>query len=139
MTTPVPNRKYTAGILSASAAIAFFLAVAASPANAATGMSPCLPSDTILVEKQLTSKKYKIRLYPSATHEVLFFSAAAASGDGNGKIYQFFLFDMEGNLVKQANIRNKQTTVLNNIEKGTYLFEIFSNDERIENGKVIVR
>lgn len=139
MTTPVPNRKYTAGILSASAALTFFLAVAATPAAAATGMSPCLPADTIWVEKQLTSKKHKIRLYPSATHEVLFFSAATASGDGNGKIYQFFLFDMEGNLVKQANIRNKQTTVLNNIEKGTYLFEIFSNDERIENGKVIVR
>ena len=90
--------------------------------------------DSIVVEKQFTSKKYKIRLYPNANQEVLFFNA---SGEG-GKVYQFFLFDMDGNLVKQANIRNKQTTVINNLEKGVYLFEVFSDDERIVTGKVTV-
>ena len=91
--------------------------------------------DSIVVEKQFTSKKYKIRLYPNANQQVLFFSA---SGEG-GRIYQFFLFDMDGNLMKQANIRNKQTTVIDNLEKGVYLFEVFSDDERIETGKVTVR
>lgn len=90
--------------------------------------------DSIVVEKQFTSKKYKIRLYPNANQQVLFFNA---SGEG-GKVYQFYLFDMDGNLVKQANIRNKQTTVINDLEKGVYLFEVFSNDERIETGKVTV-
>jgi hypothetical protein len=42
-------------------------------------------------------------------------------------------------LVKQVNIRNRQTTVLNRIEKGSYVFEVFSDDERIENGQVIVK
>ena len=91
--------------------------------------------DSIVVEKQFTSKKYKIRLYPNANQQVLFFNA---TGEG-GKVYQLFLFDMDGNLVKQANIRNKQTTVINNLEKGVYLFEVFSDDERIETGKVTVR
>ena len=91
--------------------------------------------DSIVVEKQFTNKKYKIRLYPNAKQQVLFFSA---SGE-QGKIYQLFLFDVDGKLVKQANIKNKQTTVINNIDKGVYLFEVFSNDERIENGKVTVR
>ena len=91
--------------------------------------------DSIVVEKQFTTKKYKIRLYPNANQEVLFFSA---SGE-QGKIYQLFLFDMDGKLIKQANIKNKQTTVINNIEKGIYLFEVFSDDVRIENGKVTVR
>lgn len=91
--------------------------------------------DSIVVEKQFTSKKYKIRLYPNANQQVLFFSA---SGEQH-KIYQLFLFDMDGILVKQANIKNKQITVINNIEKGVYLFEVFSDDERIENGKVTVR
>ena len=61
------------------------------------------------------------------------------SVDLKEKVYQLFLFDVEGNLVKQANIKNKQTTVIDNIEKGNYLFEVFSDDERIENGQVIVR
>lgn len=91
--------------------------------------------DSILVEKQFTSKKYKIRLYPSASQEVLFFNATGE----NGKIYQLYLFDMDGQLVKQANIKNKQTTIITNIEKGVYLFEVFSDDERIETGKVTVR
>lgn len=91
--------------------------------------------DTITVQKDLKSKKHKIKLYPNASHQVLFFSA---NGE-QGRVYQFYLFDMEGKLVKQANIRNNQTTVLNKIDKGNYLFEVFSDDERIENGIVIVR
>ena len=91
--------------------------------------------DSILIEKQFTSRKHKIRLYPNANQEVLFFSATGEER----KMYQLYLFDMDGQLVKQANIKNKQTTVVTNIEKGVYLFEVFSNDERIETGTVTVR
>jgi hypothetical protein len=92
-------------------------------------------SDTILIQKQQVSKKHGIRLYPDADHHVLFFAAKGIYG----RAYQLFIFDVEGKLVKQVNIKNKQTTVLENIEKGDYLFEVFSDDERIENGQVIVR
>ncbi|WP_350340110.1 T9SS type A sorting domain-containing protein [Paraflavitalea speifideaquila] len=50
-----------------------------------------------------------------------------------------FLFNLEGKLIKQVNIRNKETTVLNNMGKGNYLYEVFSEDERLENGQVIIR
>jgi hypothetical protein len=96
---------------------------------------PVLYMDSIVVEKQITSKKYKIRLYPNAGQQVLFFSARGEEGT----IYQLYLFDMDGQLVKQANIRNRQTTVINILEKGIYLFEVFIEDKRIETGKVIVR
>ena len=92
-------------------------------------------SDTILVQKQQVSKKHGIRLYPDASQQVLFFGAKGIYG----KAYQLYIFDVEGKLVKQVNIKNKQTTVLENIEKGDYMFEVFSDDERIENGQVIVR
>ena len=92
-------------------------------------------NNTILVQKQTTSKKHKIKIYPGADQDVLFFSARGASG----KVYQLFLFDVAGNLIQQANVKNKQTTVLDNIEKGNYLFEVFSDDERIENGQVIIK
>src|SRR5215210_5995404 len=91
--------------------------------------------DTILVSKALTSKKYKIRLYPNAGHNVLFFSASGESG----KVYQLFLFDLDGKLLKQTQIRNKETTVLANIVKGNYTFEIFTDDERIENGFLVIK
>ena len=98
--------------------------------------SPAKPgSDTILIQKQQVSRKHGIRLYPDAGHHVLFFGAKGIYG----RAYQLYIFDVEGKLVKQVNIKNKQTTVLENIEKGDYLFEVFSDDERIENGQVIVR
>lgn len=90
---------------------------------------------TIRVNKSQTSKKYKIGLYPDARQQVLFFSAMG----GDKKVYQLYLFDMDGKLAHQATIRNKETTVLTNISDGNYLFEVFSNDERIENGQLTVR
>lgn len=92
-------------------------------------------NDSIIVQKSITSQRYKIRLYPNVDHQVLFFSASGQQG----KVYQFFLFDVDGKLVKRVNIRNKETTVLINIEKGSYVFEVFSDDDRIENGQLFVR
>jgi hypothetical protein len=116
----------------------FTLFMLSTGVNASTGCPLSVPTyshDTILVQKQITSKKPKIKLYPGPEQDVLFFSVRGSEG----KVYQLFLFDVAGNLVRQANIKSKQTTVIDNIEKGNYLFEVFSDDERIENGQVIIR
>src|SRR5450432_1979477 len=94
-----------------------------------------LYKDSILINKLLISKKYKIKIYAGAGNETLFFNA---SGE-DGKVYQFFLFDIEGNMVKQTQIRNKQTTILTNFNKGCYTFEVFSDDEHIENGTLTIK
>ena len=90
---------------------------------------------SIQVNKSLVSKKNKIRLFPDAKQQVLFFSAIGE----DKKVYQLYLFDMDGRLVGQASIRNRETTVLTTLSEGNYLFEIFTDDERIENGHLIVR
>ena len=128
MKTLLPN---TRKMLYAAAAMLVF-SLSQLPVQAASG-SNC--RDSILVNKLLTSKKYKIKIYPGATQEVLFFNA---SGE-EGKVYQFFLFDVEGNMVKQTQIRNKQTTILTNFNKGCYTFEVFSDDEHIENGTLTIK
>ena len=96
---------------------------------------PTYSNDTVLIQKQVISKKQKIRLFQNDDQSALFFSVRGLEG----KVYQLFIFDVTGNLVSQANIKSKQTTVIDNIEKGNYLFEVFSDDERIENGQVIIR
>lgn len=96
---------------------------------------PAAVNDTIVISKSQTSKKYKIKIYPSATNEVLFFSASGESG----KVYQLYVFDMDGKLVKQTQIRNKETTLLAHFVKGNYMFDVFSDDEKIENGTMVVR
>lgn len=116
----------------------FTIAMLCTGINASFGCPlpvPTYSNDTILVQKQVTSKKHRIKLYPNAEQDVLFFSVRGSED----KVYQFFLFDVNGNLVRQANIKGRQTTVIDNIEKGNYLFEVFSDDERIENGQVIIK
>jgi hypothetical protein len=135
MRTPIPERKLYFRCMSLLAICTLTLSVASSAMYAVPSRSFGQLADTILVQKQVNNKKHKIKLYPNANHQVLFFSA---SGE-DGKVYQLFLFNVEGKLIRQANIRNKETTVLNNIMKGTYLYEVFSVDERLENGQVIVR
>jgi hypothetical protein len=90
---------------------------------------------SIQVNRSQTSRKHKIRLYPDARQQVLFFSA---NGD-DGKVYQLYLFDMDGRLVNQTRIRNRETTVLANISEGNFLFEVFTDDERIENGSLTIK
>ncbi len=90
---------------------------------------------SILVNKIPGNKKYKIRLYPDAKRQVLFFSA---NGEEK-KVYQLYMFDLDGKLVNQASIRNRETTVLANLSEGYYLFEVFSNDQRIVNGQLNVK
>lgn len=102
------------------------------------GQSPSPASgirDTILINKTLISKRHKIKLYPNAENSVVFFTASGEAG----KVYQLYLFDVDGKLSKQIQIRNKETTVLTNITKGSYVFEVFSDDERIENGQLVIR
>lgn len=91
--------------------------------------------DTILINKTLISKKHKIKLYPNAENSVVFFTASGEAG----RVYQLYLFDVDGKLSKQIQIRNKETTVLTNITKGNYMFEVFTDDERIENGQLVIR
>lgn len=142
-TVPLPK---TPGLLTLFTGLAALgLAITVAVPTYASDLPSRMPSasirtynDTvhsIQVNKSQSSKKSKIRLYPDARQQVLFFSA----GGEDRKVYQLYLFDMEGRLVNQASIRNRETTVLTNIAEGNYLFEVFSDDERIENGQVAVR
>jgi hypothetical protein len=92
-------------------------------------------TDSVIVTKTKVSKKYKVRIYPNTTHEVLFFTAAGEEG----KVYELFVFSIEGKLIKRIQVRNRETTLLKTFEKGSYIYEVFSNDERIENGNMTIQ
>ena len=146
MTLPVPLKKtflspnaFTKGLTVLGLAVCVqFTTYAAGIDLSGKHNLPRSGSDTIhsiQVSKSQSSKKHKIRLYPDARQQVLFFSA---NGE-DGKVYQLYLFDMDGRLVSQTRIRNRETTVLTNISEGNFLFEVFTDDERIENGQLTVR
>lgn len=92
-------------------------------------------ADTIHIQKSSVKKSYRISLYPDANQKVMFFSVRGSEG----KVYQLFVFDIDGKLVKQVETRNKETIVIKDILKGVYQFEVLSDDLRIGTGQIAVR
>lgn len=168
MNTTVPLKRHTLNLINGLATLGLLLSIqSASYASIASGSAGCQPlsvgcqsTDTgcqpliektgagnislpghpdtihsIMVNKAQSSKRHKVKLYPDARQQVLFFSV----GGQDGKVYQLYLYDMDGKLFSQTNIRNKETTVLTSLAEGNYLFEVFSDDERIENGSLTVK
>lgn len=90
--------------------------------------------DSIIIDKQITNKKHKVKLYTNSQQTVLFFTA----GTDKQTWYHFYLFDVEGKLVRQLRVKGLQTTLIRNIATGNYTFEIFNSDVRIEAGRLSV-
>ena len=99
-----------------------------------TAASASLTTDTIFIQKNNIARSHRISLYPDVNQKGVFFSVRGEEG----RVYQLYVFDLDGILVRQAESRNKQTTILKGIQKGAYLFEVFSDDKRIGNGQIAI-
>lgn len=49
---------------------------------------------------------------------------------------RFYMFSVEGRLVKELNIYGTKKISITQLEKGIYIYDFFSNDERLKNGKI---
>lgn len=92
-------------------------------------------SYTIVISKLFENKNYNIEMHTnSSLHQLLI-----TAGPQQKKVYRFYLFDIDGKLKAQANIRSNEKAAFVNISKGNYFYEIFNDDERIENGQLAVK
>ena len=49
---------------------------------------------------------------------------------------QLYMFTIEGVLVKQFEITGSKKFIIQKMQKGTYLYEFFRNDEHLKTGKI---
>ena len=49
---------------------------------------------------------------------------------------QFYMFAANGNLIKQMNIEGCSKFSIEHLSKGTYVYDVFNNDERLKSGKI---
>ena len=61
--------------------------------------------------------------------------AVSVKADINNKI-QFYMFNVEGKMIKEITINGSKKINISHLEKGTYTYDFFSNDERLKNGKI---
>ena len=92
-------------------------------------------TDSIIIKSTASGKNMETKLYSTSSGATLYFSSTGV----NGKVFQLFLFDMDGRLTKLSQVRYRETTALAQLEKGQYMFEVFSRDDRIENGSITIR
>lgn len=110
------------------------MAFVTSTALSFAGALPAYPA-AVVVTKNLNSKKHKIRLFTASDAKTLLFTVDGVTGNR----YTLFVFDLEGKLVTQSVIRNHETSILPNINSGGYLYEVFVEDQKVENGMLTVR
>lgn len=78
-------------------------------------------------------KKVAVKLYPNPSYGKITVSTNASTP------LHFYIFDLEGTLVYQTVLKNNERKSIENLRKGTYLYDVFENDESIEEGKIIVK
>jgi hypothetical protein len=87
-----------------------------------------------VVPVKLTSLKEPIQVYPTPYN-----AGSITISSANTATLDFYLFDLEGNLIYQTTIRKNEKKTADGLTKGTYLYNAFQNDENIKGGKVILK
>jgi hypothetical protein len=52
---------------------------------------------------------------------------------------RFYMFTVEGRLVKELNMNGTKKVSISQLEKGIYIYDFFSKDERLKSGKIELR
>lgn len=52
---------------------------------------------------------------------------------------QFFIFDVEGHVAYQSELKNKESKNIEGLKKGIYTYTVELNDKKLEEGKLIVK
>jgi hypothetical protein len=55
------------------------------------------------------------------------------------QVLHFYIFDLEGTLIYQTVLKSKEKKAISSLTKGTYMYNVFANDESIEEGKLLVK
>ena len=85
-------------------------------------------------KKAKASKKEKdVRIYPDIIKKVMHVRNVEDSQ------VDFFVFDAEGTIMVHYKMNEGEHKKINGLERGTYTYQVFKNDEMSESGKFIIK
>jgi hypothetical protein len=88
-------------------------------------------SDSLNGDKVIVEYKVRLRPNPSPTGTIVINSTSNVP-------LHFYVFDLEGTLLHRLILKPKEQRTITDLEKGIYTYDVFKNDESIEQGKIIV-
>jgi hypothetical protein len=112
--------------------LAVVTAVNSKQANSVKQLPHLVKVDDINPSK---TKKNIVRLYPNPTWDG---NLSISSNTLSGRVH-FYVFDLEGTMIHQVELKDKQKHKINNLRKGIYLYDVFVNDTSIEQGRIVVK
>lgn len=90
-------------------------------------------SDSVFIHSHTTSKDH-VRLYPNPTS-----TGKITINSTSSEPLHFYVFDLESTLLYRIELKGKEQKTIGDLKKGTYMYDVFLNDESIEQGKIIVK
>jgi hypothetical protein len=85
-------------------------------------------------QQSLVLKKEVVKLYPNPSY-----NGTITISSNSEKPLHFYVFDVEGTLLHQVVLKNKEKQTIQNLKKGTYVYDAFLNDEGVDHGNISVR
>ena len=85
-------------------------------------------------KKARSSKREKeIKIYPDMLKRIMHVKNVVDNQ------VDFFVFDSDGTILVHYKMNEKDHKKINGLEKGTYTYQVFKNDEMSESGKIIIK
>jgi hypothetical protein len=82
---------------------------------------------------RISKKEREVKIYPDLVKKVMHVKNVETT-----KV-DFFVFDAEGTIIVHYKMNEKDHKKINGLEKGTYTYQVFKNDEMSEAGKIIIK
>jgi hypothetical protein len=74
-----------------------------------------------------------VKIYPDLVKKVMHVKSIEPA------VLDFFVFDLEGTLVRHFKMQDGDHKKISNLEKGTYMYQVFKGDEMSESGKLKIK
>ena len=103
-----------------------------------------LPRETGIIQAEVPFNKValsgfrinpSVRIYPDILRKEMH---VVAKG-GEGKEIEFFVFDLEGNVVKHFRMNDGEHKKITGLEKGKYTYQVFCGDTETASGNFDIR
>jgi hypothetical protein len=85
------------------------------------------------LKTKTTEGKSVVKLYPNPSYGKISVSSTTTS------LLHFYIFDLEGTLIFQTELNSKEKKAIEHLKKGTYMYDVFENDESVEEGKIVIK
>jgi hypothetical protein len=127
--------KFTPVIISACIALTMLMQSYASLAGDIRNEDPKEKKEAKKTKTSSSRNNNSVRIYPDILKRVMHVVAK----DDEGKGIDFFVFDLEGTLIQHYKMKTGDHEKLAGLERGKYVFRVFSGDEETATGSFDIR